>query len=201
MLLKLFEKEPNMRVVAQVIDILRGGGIIIYPTDTVYAMGCDIFQQHTVERVCRFKGIDPRKNTLSLICCDLSNISAYARVDTPTFKVLKRNLPGPFTFILPGSNALPKLFKGRKTVGIRVPNNNIVRTLVQELGHPLLSASVRNGDDVTEYETDPELIHDQYGMSVDAVIDGGYGNHTASTVVDFTDGTCSVVRQGLGILE
>ena len=149
-MLKLYSDNPNPKAITRVAEILRNGGVVIYPTDTVYAIGCDIFQPRAVEKVCKFKGIDPQKANLSLICYDLSNISEYAKVDNTTFKLLKHNLPGAFTFILNGSSNLPKLFKNRKTIGIRVPDNNIIRALVQELGNPILTASVKDDCDITE---------------------------------------------------
>ncbi|MDR1591938.1 MAG: threonylcarbamoyl-AMP synthase [Prevotellaceae bacterium] len=196
MLLKIYPENPNPKAVDKAVEVLRNGGILIYPTDTVYGIGCDMFQAKTVERVCQFKGIDPRKATFSIICYDLSQISAYAKVDNSIFKLLKRNLPGAFTFILNGSNNLPKLFKGRKTIGIRMPDNSIIRAIVDALGHPIYTTSIKEANEVTEYETDPELLHLRYGDLAEMVIDGGFGDNTASTVVDCTDVEPQIIRQG-----
>ena len=173
---------------------------MVYPTDTVYAIGCDALNVRAVERICRIKGVNPQKSNLSIICYDLSNISEYAKVSNAAFKLMKKNLPGPFTFILPTSSELPKIYKNRKEVGIRVPDNNIVRTLVQELGNPLLTMSVHDEDEIIEYSTDPELIEEKYGNQVDIVIDGGYGGLEGSTVVDCTTDDFTIVRQGKGEL-
>ena len=168
-MVKIYSENPNSKAITRVAEILRNGGIVIYPTDTVYAIGCDIFQPRAVEKVCKFKGIDPQKALLSMICYDLSNISEYAKIDNTTFKLLKNNLPGPFTFILNGSSKLPKLLKDRKTIGVRVPNNDIIRALVQELGNPMLTTSIKDECDITEYETDPELLEEKYGKIVDLI--------------------------------
>ena len=187
MLLKIYEENPNPREVAKVTHTLQDGGLIIYPTDTVYAIGCDALNVRAVEKICQIKGVNPQKSNLSIICYDLSNLSEYAKVNNAAFKLMKKNLPGPFTFILPTSNELPKIYKNRKEVGIRVPDNNIVRTIVQELGNPLLTMSVHDDDDeILEYSTDPELIAEKYDGRVDLVIDGGYGGLEPSTVVDCT---------------
>ena len=201
MLLKLYDKNNNPQDLQRIIDILNDGGLIIYPTDTMYAIGCHGLKERAIERICRIKEIDPRKNNLSIICYDLSSISEYAKVDNNVFKLMKHNLPGPFTFILNGTNRLPKIFRNRKEVGIRMPDNNIIRTLVKELGNPILTMSVHDDDDVIEYSTDPELIHEKYENTVDIVIDGGYGGFEASTVVDCTTDEFEIVRQGKGILE
>jgi len=200
MLIKIYADSPNIRVIQKIANALREGGLIIYPTDTVYAIGCDIFHARAVEKICKLKKEDPRKANLSFICPDLSQVSEYAKVDTPTFKLLKRNLPGPFTFILNGSNKLPKLFKQKNTVGIRVPDNDIVNAIVRELGNPLMSMTLHDTDDQIEYTTDPELIDERYGSSVDLVIDGGIGGIVQSTVVDCTDGDFHIIRQGKGTL-
>ena len=193
MLLKIYEENPNPREVAKVIKTLQDGGLIIYPTDTVYAIGCDALNVRAVERICQIKGVNPQKSNLSIICYDLSNLSEYAKVSNAAFKLMKKNLPGPFTFILPTSNELPKIYKNRKEVGIRVPDNNIVRTIVQELGNPLLTMSVHDDDDeILEYSTDPELIAEKYDGRVDLVID---------TVVDCTTDEFEIVRQGKGQLK
>lgn len=201
MYLRLFEDNPNERDVRRAADILRGGGVVIYPTDTVYAMGCDINQVKAVQRVCQLKGVKPEKANFSMICRDLSNIAAYAKVSNEVFKLMKHNLPGPFTFVLPATNRLPNvLMNRRKTIGIRVPDNYIVRALVEELGGPLLTTSVKADDEVVEYMTDPELIYERYGKLVDLVIDGGSGRNVASTVVDCTADPVEVIRQGVGEL-
>jgi len=201
MLLKLYEENPNIREVEKAIRILQDGGIIIYPTDTVYAMGCDALNVRAIEKICKIKGINPQKTNLSIICYDLSNISEYAKVDNATFKLMKRNLPGPFTFILNATNNLPKIYKNRKEVGIRIPDNNIIRTLVKELGNPILTTSIHDDDEIMEYSTDPELIHEKYENVVDVVIDGGFGNLEPSTVVNCINGEIEITRQGKGILE
>ncbi len=200
MLIKLYPDNPNPKQIAQVVETLRKGGLIIYPTDTIYGIGCDIFNARAVETICRIKKIDPRKVNLSFICYDLSHISEYAKVPDKIFKMMKKNLPGPFTFILEGNNKLPKLFKTKKTVGIRVPNNSIVREIVNELGNPILSTSIKNDDEVLEYFTDPELIYERYKDQTDIVIDGGYGDIEPSTVVDCTGDEIEIVRQGKGTL-
>ena len=200
MLIRLYEQNPNRKEIDKVIGILREGGIIIYPTDTVYAMGCDALNVRAVEKICKLKGLNPQKNHLSIICPDLSNISEYAKVSNTIFKLMKRNLPGPFTFILNATNSLPKIYKNRKEVGIRVPNNNITLTLARELGNPLLTASVRDKDEWMEYSIDPELIEEEYGNEVDAVIDGGYGGLEPSTIVNCTTDEIEIIRQGKGEL-
>jgi tRNA threonylcarbamoyl adenosine modification protein (Sua5/YciO/YrdC/YwlC family) len=200
MLIRLYENNPNRKEIDRVVEILKNGGIVIYPTDTVYAMGCDALNVRAVEQICKIKGINPQKANLSIICNDLSGISEYAKVNNAVFKLMKKNLPGPFTFILNATNSLPKIYKNRKEVGIRVPGNNIIRTLVQELGNPVLSTSVRDKDDLLEYSTDPELIEEEYGDTVDAVIDGGYGGLEPSTIVDCTGDEIEIVRQGKGEL-
>ena len=200
MLIKIYPENPNPKEVGKVVATLRDGGLVVYPTDTVYAIGCDALNVRAVERICRIKGVNPQKSNLSIICYDLSNISEYAKVSNAAFKLMKKNLPGPLTFILPTSSELPKIYKNRKEVGIRVPDNNIVRTLVQELGNPLLTMSVHDEDEIIEYSTDPELIEEKYGNQVDIVIDGGYGGLEGSTVVDCTTDDFTVVRQGTGEL-
>ena len=202
MLVKIYPENPNLREIAKVVKALQDGELIVYPTDTVYAIGCDALNVRAVERICRMKGVNPQKSNLSIICSDLSNLSEYAKVNNATFKLMKKNLPGPFTFILPTSSELPKIYKNRKEVGIRVPDNNIVRTLVAELGNPLLTMSVHDEDDeLIEYSTDPELIHEKYANQVSIVIDGGMGGIEPSTVVDCTDDEFEVVRQGKGELN
>lgn len=202
MIIRIYPENPNEREIEKVVQFLRDGGLIVYPTDTIYGLGCDIFNTKAVEKICRLKNIDPRKANLSFICSDLSHISEYAKVDNNTFKLMKKNLPGPFTFILNGNSNLPKLFRNKKTVGIRVPDNNIIRELVKGLGNPILSTSVKDDDDeILEYFTDPELIHERYEHVADVVINGGYGTLEPSTVVDCTGDEPVVVRQGKGELE
>ncbi|WP_066629384.1 L-threonylcarbamoyladenylate synthase [Labilibacter marinus] len=203
MLLKLYEENPNEKDIRTVADTLRKGGVVIYPTDTIYGIGCDINNAKAVERVARIKNINLKKDHLSFICHDLSQISEYTKsLNNATFKAMKKNLPGPFTFILNANTNVPKLFKNnKKTVGIRVPDNNIIRELVKELGHPILSTSVHDEDEVIEYTTDPELIYEKYQNLVDIVIDGGYGDNNPSTVIDCTNGDFEILREGKGELE
>ena len=202
MLLKIYPENTNPKAVEQAVEVLRNGGVIIYPTDTVYAFGCDIFQARAVEKICRFRNLDPSKAHLSIVCPDMSRLSEFAKVDNNTFKLMKRLLPGPFTFILKRSNKLPKLFKERSEVGIRVPDNNITIELVKALGNPILSASLRDDDDdVLEYLTDPELMSEKYCNEVDMVIDGGFGSIKPSTIIDCTGNEPEIVRQGKGKVE
>ena len=198
MLLKIYPENPNPKEIDKVVNVLRDGGLVIYPTDTVYAIGCDALNVRAVERICQLKGVDPRKSNLSIICYNLSNISEYAKVSNAAFKLMKRYLPGPYTFILPTSSELPKIYKNRKEVGIRVPDNNIIRTLTHELGNPILTMSIHDEDEMVEYSTDPELIEEKYERQVDIVIDGGYGGTEASTVVDCTTDDFTIIRQGKG---
>nr|WP_288935574.1 L-threonylcarbamoyladenylate synthase [uncultured Allomuricauda sp.] len=201
-LIKLYEENPNPKQVQKVVDVLRKGGLVIYPTDTVYGLGCDITNSKALQRIARIKGVKLEKANWSFICADLSNLSDYVRqIDSSTFKLLKRTLPGPYTFILPGNNNLPKDFKKKKTVGIRVPDNAIARALVSELGHPIVSTSIRDDDDVLEYTTDPELIFEKWQNLVDIVIDGGYGDNVASTVIDLSGDEPEIIREGKGSLE
>ena len=203
MLIRIYNENPNQKHIRQIVDLLENGAIIIYPTDTVYAMGCDIKASKSIERIARLKGLNPSNPDLSLIFHDMSQLSEYTIIrDNNIFKLLKRNLPGPFTFIVQANNQIPKLFKNKKkTVGIRIPDNNIVLELVRELGRPIITTSIHDPDEIIEYTTDPELIHEKYIDLVDAVIDGGFGNNEASTVVDCTGDEIEIVRQGLGILE
>jgi tRNA threonylcarbamoyl adenosine modification protein (Sua5/YciO/YrdC/YwlC family) len=203
MLLRINPSKPNDEEIAQVVNCLRDGGIIIYPTDTVYGMGCDFNKQRTVEQVCKIKGIHPEKANFSFICSDLSHLSDFTKpISTTIYKLMKKALPGPFTFILEGNNSVPKLFKSKKkTVGIRIPNNNICLEIVRQLGNPIMSTSIHDDDDVIDYTTDPELIYDKYKDRVDIVIAGGYGNNQPSTVVDCTEDEYVILRQGLGVLE
>lgn len=199
---KIYNENPNPKEIQKVVDILRNGGLIIYPTDTVYGLGCDITNTKAMERVAKIKGVKLEKSNFSFVCNDLSHLSDYTKqIDTPTYKILKRALPGPYTFVLPGSNSLPKAFKKKKTVGIRVPDNNIARTIVAELGNPIVSTSIHDEDDVLEYTTDPELIFEKWQNLVDAVIDGGYGDNYASTVIDLTGYEPEVLREGKGSLD
>ena len=201
MLVRIYPENPNPKEIDKVVNILRDGGLVIYPTDTLYAIGCDALNVRAVERICRIKGVNPQKSNLSIICHDLSNISEYAKVSNSAFKLMKRYLPGPFTFILPTSSQLPKIYKNRKEVGIRVPDNNITSALTAELGNPILTMSVQDETEMIEYTTDPELIHEKYDNLVDIVIDGGYGGFEASTVVDCTSDDFEIIRQGKGIMD
>ena len=203
MLLKIFPENPNTKRIRMVVDALEAGSIIIYPTDTVYAMGCDIKATRSIEGIARFKNMNPGNPDLSLSFHDMSQLSEYTVIrDNTTFKLLKRNLPGPFTFIVQANNQIPRLLKNKKkTVGIRIPDNSIILEIVRELGRPVITTSVHDQDDVIEYTTDPELIHEKYSDLADIVIDGGYGRNEASTVVDCTGVEPVVVRQGLGILD
>lgn len=203
MFIRLYENNPNEKIIQQVVDVLKQGGIIIYPTDTVYGLGCDITQPKAIEKIAKLRGIKLEKANFSFICYDLSHISDYIKpIDTATFRVLKKALPGPFTFIFNASNQVPKLLNSnKKTVGIRVPNNSIARNIVKALGNPILSTSIHDEDEVIEYSTDPELIYQKYQETVDLVIDGGYGDNIASTVVDCTGGQFEIIRQGKGIIS
>ncbi|MEM8520928.1 L-threonylcarbamoyladenylate synthase [Flavobacterium sp. PL12] len=200
--IKIYENKPNEAAIAKVVKVLRDGGLIIYPTDTVYGLGCDITNTKALERIAKIKGIKLEKANFSFICHDLSNISDYVRqIDTSTFKILKRALPGPYTFILPGNNNLPKEFKKKTTVGIRVPNNSIALEIVKVLGNPIVSTSIRDDDDVIEYTTDPELIFEKWQNLVDLVIDGGYGDNVGSTIVDLSGDEPIIIREGKGSLD
>lgn len=199
--IKIYNENPNTKEIAKVVKVLKAGGLVIYPTDTVYGLGCDITNTKALEKIVKIKGIKLEKANFSFICNDLSHLSDYVKqIDSTTFKILKRALPGPYTFILPGSNNLPKVFKKKKTVGIRIPDNNIIRTLVQELGNPIISTSIRDDDDILEYTTDPELIFEKWQSLVDLVIDGGFGDNEPSTVIDLTDEP-TVIREGKGSLD
>ncbi len=202
MLIKLFNENPNPKDIRKVVEVLREGGIIIYPTDTVYGLGCDITNVKAVAKIARLKGVDIERSNFSFICSDLSHLSDYTRpISNQVFKVMKKNLPGPFTFILEANNQVPKYFKGKKkTVGIRVPANNIIREIIKELGNPILSTSIRDDDEILEYTTDPELIYEKFRDIVDLVIDGGYGELVPSTVVDYTGESPVIIRQGKGEL-
>ncbi len=200
--IRLYEENPNPKDIKKVVDIIREGGLVIYPSDTVYALGCDITNNRALERLAQLKGIKLEKANFSFICEDLSNLSDYVKqIDTATFKLLKRALPGPYTFILPGNNNLPSAFKKKKEVGIRVPDNAIARALVRELGHPIVSTSIKDEDELIEYTTDPELIFEKWEKKVDVIVDGGYGGNIASTVIDLTGDEPLLVREGKGSLE
>ena len=200
--IKIYADKPNETAIARVVKVLKDGGLVIYPTDTVYGLGCDITNSKALERIAKIKGIKLEKANFSFICNDLSNISDYVRqIDTATFKILKRALPGPYTFILPGNNNLPKEFKKKTTVGIRVPDNSIAIEIVRQLGNPIVSTSIHDEDDVIEYTTDPELIFEKWQNLVDIVIDGGYGDNVGSTIIDLSGDQPVVVREGKGSLD
>lgn len=201
-LIRIYEENPNPKEIKKVVDVLKRGGLVIYPTDTVYGLGCDITNIKALEKIARIKCVKLEKSNFSFICEDLSNLSDYVKqIDTTTFKILKRALPGPYTFILPGSKSLPHPFKKRKTVGIRVPDNAITLEIVRQLGNPLVSTSIRDEDVVVEYTTDPELILEKWDNLVDIVIDGGYGGNEGSTIVDLSEDEPIVIREGKGSLE
>lgn len=200
--IKIYPQNPNPAAIAKVVKVLREGGLIIYPTDTVYGLGCDITQSKALERIARIKGIKLERANFSFVCSDLSNLSDFVKqIDTPTFKILKRALPGPYTFILPGNNNLPREFKKKQTVGIRVPDNSIALEIVRQLGNPIVSTSIHDDDEILEYATDPELIYEKWQMTVDLVIDGGYGDNVASTVVDLSGAAPVIVREGKGAVD
>ena len=200
--IRIYEENPNPKDVKRVVEIIRKGGLVIYPSDTVYALGCDIKNTRALERVAQLKGIKLEKANFSFVCEDLSHLSDYVKqIDSSTFKLLKRALPGPYTFILPGNNNLPTVFKKKREVGIRVPANSIVQAIVHELGNPIVSTSIKDEDEVIEYTTDPELIFEKWGHLVDVVVDGGYGDNVPSTVIDLTGDEPILVRAGKGSLE
>jgi tRNA threonylcarbamoyl adenosine modification protein (Sua5/YciO/YrdC/YwlC family) len=201
--LEIHPDNPQEKFLKTIVECLKDGGVIIYPTDTVYGIGCDIYKTRAVERVCKIKGIKPEKSNFSLICYDLSHISDFTKhVSTPIYKVMRKALPGPFTFILEANSSVPKLFKHKKnTVGIRIPNNNIIREIVRLLENPILSSSVKDEDELVEYTTDPELIYEKFQDKVDIIVNGGFGHNEASTIVDCSDDEFSIIRQGLGDLD
>ena len=200
--IKIYNENPNQKEIDKVVKILKKGGLVIYPTDTIYGLGCDISNTKALERIAQIKGVKIDKAKFSFICDSLSHLSDYVKqIDTATFKILKRALPGPYTFILPGNSSLPKIFKKKKTVGIRIPDNNIIRTLVAHLGNPIVSTSIRDDDEILEYTTDPELIYEKWRSKVDVVVNGGYGDNTASTIIDLTEDVPNVIREGKGSLD
>lgn len=200
--IKIYEENPNPEEIKKVVSILKKGGLIIYPSDSVYALGCDISNYKALEKVARIKGVKLDKTNFSFVCENISNISSYVtHISTSTFKILKRALPGPYTFILPGNNNLPKAFKKKKEVGIRVPNNEIVLAIVRELGNPIISTSIYDEDEIVEYTTDPELIYEKWEHLVDLVIDGGYGGNIPSTVINLCGDEPKLIREGKGSLE
>jgi len=203
MLLSIRTQNPDQRKINQVVDALRSGGIIIYPTDTIYGLGCDIFNKKAIEKVCRLRKLDPKKANLTIICKDISQVALYAQhIDNASFKILKRNLPGPFTFILKSSRKLPKSFDNkRKTLGIRIPDNPIALRIIEELGNPILSISLKSDDEILEYVTDPFEIYEEFEKLVDIVVDGGMGNNVPSTVVDLSQDSLEIIREGIGQLE
>lgn len=203
MLIKIYESNPNTRLLRRVADTLERGGVVIYPTDSVYAIGCDIRCNKAIEKIARFKGFNPARPNMSILFHDLSQLAEYTIIrDNNIFKLIKRNTPGPFTFIVQANNQIPKLFKNKKkTVGIRIPSNKIVLDLIAELGSPLITTSVHDADEIIEYTTDPELIYEKYRDLADIVIDGGYGNNEPSTIIDCTGDEPVIIREGIGVLE
>ena len=200
--IRIYNDNPNPKEINKVVKILKDGGLIIYPTDTVYGLGCDFTNTKALEKIAKIKGVKLEKANFSFICNDLSHLSDYVKqIDTATFKILKRTLPGPYTFILPGSKSLPKVFKNKTTVGIRIPDNNICQAIVKALGNPIISTSIHDDDGILEYTTDPELIFEKWQHLVDAVVNGGYGDNYASTVIDLTSDEPEVIREGKGSLD
>lgn len=200
--IKIYEDKPSEAAIKKVVDVLRDGGLVIYPTDTVYGLGCDITNSRALERIAKIKGIKLEKANFSFVCSDLSNLSDYVKqIDTSTFKILKRTLPGPYTFILPGNNDLPKEFRKKKTVGIRIPDNRIATCIVKLLGNPIVSTSIHDDDEVLEYSTDPELIFEKWQHLVDLVIDGGYGDNVGSTIIDLSGYEPVIIREGKGDVD
>jgi len=201
-LLKIYPENPNPKAIQNVVNVLKKGGLIIYPTDTVYGLGCDITNVKALDRIAKIKGVKLERSNFSFICHDLSNLSDYVtQIETPIFKLLKRTLPGPYTFILPGANSLPYPFKKKKTVGIRIPDNSIAMNIVEALGNPIVSTSIHDEDAILEYTTDPELIHEKWSSKVDLVIDGGYGDNQPSTVLEVMGSEITIVREGKGTID
>jgi tRNA threonylcarbamoyl adenosine modification protein (Sua5/YciO/YrdC/YwlC family) len=203
MYLKIHPQNPESRNLDRVVECLKNGGVVIYPTDTVYGIGCDIYNSRAVERIAKIKGLDPRKTNFSFICYDLSHLSDFTKpIDTALYRIMKKALPGPFTFILKANKNVPKLFEGKKkTVGIRVPDNSIIRAVVKHLGNPVLTTSLHSEDQLSGYITDPEIINDKFGNLVDVVIDGGYGNNRPSTIIDCSNGEMKIIRRGIGDVD
>ena len=200
--IKIYQENPDASKIKEIANILKKGGLVIFPSDTVYALGCDINNNKALEKIARIKKVKLEKANMSFICKDLSNLSDYVKqINTQTFKILKRSLPGPYTFILPGNNKLPKVFKKKKEVGIRIPDNTIVLALVKELGNPIVSTSIKDDDEILEYTTDPELIYEKWNKLVDVVIDGGYGGNIASTVINLCGEEPELIREGKGKLD
>lgn len=200
--IKIYPENPNEKEIERVVKVLKEGGLIIYPTDTVYGLGCDITNSKALERIAKLKGIKLDKANFSFVCHNISDISGYIKqIDTATFKILKKCLPGPYTFILPGNNDLPREFKKKKTVGIRVPDNSIALAIVKKLGNPIVSTSIYDEDELLEYTTDPELIFEKWQNKVDLIIDGGYGDNQASTIIDLSGNEPEVLREGKGSLD
>ena len=201
-LLKIYPENPNPKALQKVVEVLKRGGVVIYPTDTVYGLGCDITNVKALERIAKIKGVKLERSNFSFICHDLSNLSDYVtQIETPIFKLLKRTLPGPYTFILPGANTLPHPFKKKKTVGIRIPDNSIALGIVEALGNPIVSTSIHDEDEILEYTTDPELIYEKWSSKVDLVIDGGYGDNQPSTVIEVKGTEVSLIREGKGSID
>jgi tRNA threonylcarbamoyl adenosine modification protein (Sua5/YciO/YrdC/YwlC family) len=200
MLVRIYQENPDPRQIKKAVECLKDGGVIIYPTDTVYAFGCDVYNKKAMEKLCSIKGVDIKKHNLSFVCYDLSHIANFTKhLDTATYKLMKKSLPGAYTFILNANTSIPKLFKNKKQeIGIRIPDNNIPREIVKELGNPIVTTSVKDHDMIIEYSTDPELIHEYYANKVDLVISGGYGESIPSTIVKCTDSFPEVIRKGKG---
>ena len=203
MMIKIYPENPAPKHIKMVIETLVSGGVVIFPTDTVYALGCSIYQPKALDKIAQLKGVKKEKANFSFICNDLSMLSEFTKpFDNSTFRLMRKNLPGPFTFILNANNKVPKIFQSKKkTIGIRIPENNILTSIIEELGHPLVSTSIHDDDEIIEYTTDPELINERYKDKVDLIIDGGYGDNEASTVVDCTGSEPVILRQEKGLLE
>ena len=200
MLTKIYEQNPSEKELQRVVDVLERDGVVIYPTDSVYAFGCSIRSPKAIERLRRMRGKQPGQ--LAVVFADLAQVAEYCRVDNAAFRILKRNLPGPFTFVLTASSRIPdKALEKRRTIGVRIPAHGVARAIVERLGAPLITASVKDDDEVVEYTTDPELIHERYGREVDLVIDGGTGDNVPTTIVDLTQGEAEVLREGKGVLQ